>query len=155
MSFCFSTGGPRMPLMRGPPPQGMMAPPLPRPPPPPPMMMAPPMSGPPQSPMAPVGPPMRPMPLVGIFWIVISCLGVLFISRLPCTVKMVMSVSQMFFLIIGRLEAWTKWLQHHRGPCLKTLRRSVPVLYRRPPLFTQHLLHLRELTSRARNKHAW
>ncbi|XP_016394158.1 RNA-binding protein 42-like isoform X1 [Sinocyclocheilus rhinocerous] len=58
-------GGQRMPLMRGPPPQGMIAPPLPRPPPPPPMMMAPPMSGPPQPPMAPVGPPMGPMPLVG------------------------------------------------------------------------------------------
>ncbi|XP_016313860.1 RNA-binding protein 42 isoform X2 [Sinocyclocheilus anshuiensis] len=58
-------GGQRMPLMRGPPPQGMIAPPLPRPPPPPPMMMAPPMSGPPQPPMAPVGPPMGTMPLVG------------------------------------------------------------------------------------------
>uniref|UniRef100_A0A8C2GWG2 RNA-binding protein 42 n=1 Tax=Cyprinus carpio TaxID=7962 RepID=A0A8C2GWG2_CYPCA len=55
-------GGQRMPMMRGPPPQGMIAPPLPRPPPPPPMMMAPPMSGPPQPPMAPVGPPMGPMP---------------------------------------------------------------------------------------------
>lgn len=48
-------------MMRGPPPQGMMAPPLPRPPPPPPMMMAPPMAGPPQHPMAPIGPPMGPM----------------------------------------------------------------------------------------------
>ncbi|XP_051577661.1 RNA-binding protein 42 [Myxocyprinus asiaticus] len=57
--------GQRMPLMRGPPPQGMMAPPLPRPPPPPPMMMAPPMSRPPQPLMAPVGPPMGPMPPVG------------------------------------------------------------------------------------------
>ncbi|KAI4877303.1 hypothetical protein NFI96_024499, partial [Prochilodus magdalenae] len=54
-------GGQRMPMMRGPPPQGMMAPPMPRPPPPPPMMMAPPMSGPPQHPMGPVGPPMGPM----------------------------------------------------------------------------------------------
>ncbi|KAL7840274.1 hypothetical protein AOLI_G00255970 [Acnodon oligacanthus] len=54
-------GGQRMPMMRGPPPQGMMAPPLPRPPPPPPMMMAPPMAGPPQHPMGPVGPPMGPM----------------------------------------------------------------------------------------------
>ncbi|XP_062841505.1 RNA-binding protein 42 isoform X2 [Trichomycterus rosablanca] len=53
--------GPRVSLMRGPPPQGMMAPPLPRPPPPPPMMMAPPMPGPPQHPMAPVGPPIGPM----------------------------------------------------------------------------------------------
>lgn len=50
-----------MPMMRGPPPQGMLAPPLPRPPPPPPMMMAPPMAGPPQHPMAPIGPPMGPM----------------------------------------------------------------------------------------------
>ncbi|XP_059423096.1 RNA-binding protein 42-like isoform X2 [Carassius carassius] len=58
-------GGQRMPVMRGPPPQGMIAPPLPRPPPPPPMMMAPPMSGPHQPPMAPVGPPMGPMALVG------------------------------------------------------------------------------------------
>ncbi|XP_035607297.1 RNA-binding protein 42 isoform X1 [Oncorhynchus keta] len=48
-------GGPRMPMMRGPPPQGMMAPPLPHPPPPPPMMMAPPMQGPPQHPMDPMG----------------------------------------------------------------------------------------------------
>ncbi|XP_060756187.1 RNA-binding protein 42 isoform X1 [Neoarius graeffei] len=54
-------GGPRVPMMRGPPPQGMMAPPLPRPPPPPPMMMAPPMAGPPQHPMGPIGPPMGPM----------------------------------------------------------------------------------------------
>lgn len=58
--------GQRMPLMRGPPPQGMIAPPLPRPPPPPPMMMAPPMPGPPQPSMGPVGPPMGPMPPVGI-----------------------------------------------------------------------------------------
>lgn len=65
--FNVSPGGQRMPMMRGPPPQGMIAPPLPRPPPPPPMMMAPPMSGPPQPPMAPVGPPMGPMPPVGIF----------------------------------------------------------------------------------------
>ncbi|XP_065154840.1 RNA-binding protein 42 [Paramisgurnus dabryanus] len=57
--------GQRMPLMRGPPPQGMIAPPLPRPPPPPPMMMAPPMPGPPQPPMAPIGPPMGPMPPLG------------------------------------------------------------------------------------------
>ncbi|XP_039506739.1 LOW QUALITY PROTEIN: RNA-binding protein 42 [Pimephales promelas] len=57
--------GQRMPLMRGPPPQGMIAPPLPRPPPPPPMMMAPPMPGPPQPSMGPVGPPMGPMPPVG------------------------------------------------------------------------------------------
>ncbi|KAG7469012.1 hypothetical protein MATL_G00124320 [Megalops atlanticus] len=49
-------GGQRMPMMRGPPPQGMMAPPLPRPPPPPPMMMAPPMPGP---------PPLGGMPPVG------------------------------------------------------------------------------------------
>ncbi|KAG9335416.1 hypothetical protein JZ751_004738 [Albula glossodonta] len=57
-------GGQRMPMMRGPPPQGMMAPPLPRPPPPPPMMMAPPMPGPPQHHMGPVGPmaPMATMP---------------------------------------------------------------------------------------------
>lgn len=48
-------------MMRGPPPQGMMAPPLPRPPPPPPIMMAPPMAGPPQHPMGPIGPPMGPM----------------------------------------------------------------------------------------------
>ncbi|XP_026887462.1 RNA-binding protein 42 isoform X2 [Electrophorus electricus] len=57
-------GGQRMPVMRGPPPQGMMAPPMPRPPPPPPMMMAPPMSGPPQHPMGPIGPigpPLGPM----------------------------------------------------------------------------------------------
>ncbi|KAM9436158.1 RNA-binding protein 42 isoform 1-T1 [Clarias gariepinus] len=54
-------GGQRMPMMRGPPPQGMMAPPLPRPPPPPPMMMAPPMAGPPQHPMGPIGPPMGSM----------------------------------------------------------------------------------------------
>ncbi|XP_031432732.1 RNA-binding protein 42 isoform X2 [Clupea harengus] len=53
--------GHRMPMMRGPPPQGMMAPPLPRPPPPPPMMLAPPMSGPPQHSMGPIGPPMEPM----------------------------------------------------------------------------------------------
>ncbi|XP_077070903.1 RNA-binding protein 42 isoform X4 [Siphateles boraxobius] len=57
--------GQRMPLMRGPPPQGMIAPPLPRPPPPPPMMMAPPMPGPPQPSMGPVGPPMGPMPPAG------------------------------------------------------------------------------------------
>ncbi|XP_048008422.1 RNA-binding protein 42 isoform X2 [Megalobrama amblycephala] len=57
--------GQRMPVMRGPPPQGMIAPPLPRPPPPPPMMMAPPMPGPPQPQMGPVGPPMGPMPQVG------------------------------------------------------------------------------------------
>ncbi|XDV40802.1 hypothetical protein PO909_009806 [Leuciscus waleckii] len=57
--------GQRMPLMRGPPPQGMIAPPLPRPPPPPPMMMAPPMPGPPQPSMGPVGPPMGPMQPVG------------------------------------------------------------------------------------------
>ncbi|XP_056618704.1 RNA-binding protein 42 [Triplophysa dalaica] len=56
--------GQRMPVMRGPPPQGMIAPPLPRPPPPPPMMMAPPMSGPPQHHMAPIGPPIGPMPPV-------------------------------------------------------------------------------------------
>lgn len=55
------SGGQRMPMMRGPPPQGMMAPPLPRPPPPPPMMMAPPMAGPPQHPMGPIGPPMGSM----------------------------------------------------------------------------------------------
>ncbi|MCI4391326.1 hypothetical protein PGIGA_G00132850 [Pangasianodon gigas] len=54
-------GGQREPMMRGPPPHGMMAPPLPRPPPPPPMMMAPPMAGPPQHPMASIGPPMGPM----------------------------------------------------------------------------------------------
>ncbi|XP_052345871.1 RNA-binding protein 42-like isoform X2 [Oncorhynchus keta] len=48
--------GPRMPVMSGPPPQGMMAPPLPRPPPPPPMMMAPPMQGPPQHPQHPMDP---------------------------------------------------------------------------------------------------
>ncbi|XP_066534315.1 RNA-binding protein 42 isoform X2 [Hoplias malabaricus] len=54
-------GGQRMPVMRGPPPQGMMAPPMPRPPPPPPMMMAPPMSGPPQPPLGPIGPPMGHM----------------------------------------------------------------------------------------------
>ncbi|XP_030638091.1 RNA-binding protein 42 isoform X2 [Chanos chanos] len=54
-------GGQRMPMMRDHPPQGMIAPPLPRPPPPPPMMMAPPLSGPPQHPMAPIGPPMGPM----------------------------------------------------------------------------------------------
>lgn len=58
-------GGHRMPMMRGPPPHGMIAPPLPRPPPPPPSMMAPPVVGPPQPPMAPVGPPMGPMPPVG------------------------------------------------------------------------------------------
>ncbi|XP_051721050.1 RNA-binding protein 42 isoform X2 [Ctenopharyngodon idella] len=57
--------GQRMPVMRGPPPQGMIAPPLPRPPPPPPMMMAPPMPGPPQPQMGPIGPPMGPMPPVG------------------------------------------------------------------------------------------
>ncbi|KAA0702752.1 RNA-binding protein 42 [Triplophysa tibetana] len=56
--------GQRMPVMRGPPPQGMIAPPLPRPPPPPPMMMAPPMSGPPQHHMSPIGPPIGPMPPV-------------------------------------------------------------------------------------------
>lgn len=50
-----------MPVMRGPPPQGMMAPPLPRPPPPPPMMLAPPMAGPPQHSMGRMGPPMEPM----------------------------------------------------------------------------------------------
>lgn len=50
-----------MPMMRGPPPHGMMAPPLPRPPPPPPMMMAPPMAGPPQHLMASIGPPIGPM----------------------------------------------------------------------------------------------
>ncbi|XP_028837066.1 RNA-binding protein 42 isoform X2 [Denticeps clupeoides] len=54
-------GGQRVPLMRGPPPQGMMAPPLPRPPPPPPMMMAPPLTGPPQHHMGPIGPPVGPM----------------------------------------------------------------------------------------------
>ncbi|XP_076869226.1 RNA-binding protein 42 [Brachyhypopomus gauderio] len=57
-------GGQRIPIIRGPPPQGMMAPPMPRPPPPPPMMMAPPMSGPPQHPMGPIGPigpPLGPM----------------------------------------------------------------------------------------------
>ncbi|KAL2084475.1 hypothetical protein ACEWY4_019993 [Coilia grayii] len=53
--------GHRMPMMRGPPPQGMMAPPLPRPPPPPPMMLAPPMSGPPQHSLGPMGPPMEQM----------------------------------------------------------------------------------------------
>uniref|UniRef100_A0A8B9HSW0 RNA-binding protein 42 n=1 Tax=Astyanax mexicanus TaxID=7994 RepID=A0A8B9HSW0_ASTMX len=61
LMWCVLPGGQRMPMMRGPPPQGMMAPPLPRPPPPPPMMMAPPMSGPPQHPMGPIGPPMGPM----------------------------------------------------------------------------------------------
>ncbi|XP_046889147.1 RNA-binding protein 42 [Hypomesus transpacificus] len=59
--------GQRMPGMRGPPPQGMMAPPLPRPPPPPPMMMAPPMQGPPQHSMTPPiqGPPQHPFSQVG------------------------------------------------------------------------------------------
>ncbi|XP_066575296.1 RNA-binding protein 42 isoform X2 [Amia ocellicauda] len=61
------SGGHRMPMMRGPPPQGMMAPPLPRPPPPPPMMMGPPMPGPPQHHMGHMGPmgPMGAMPPVG------------------------------------------------------------------------------------------
>ncbi|XP_063055537.1 RNA-binding protein 42 [Engraulis encrasicolus] len=54
-------GGHRMAVMRGPPPQGMMAPPLPRPPPPPPMMLAPPMSGPPQHSLGPMVPQMEPM----------------------------------------------------------------------------------------------
>lgn len=61
ISVMHLSGGQRVPMMRGPPPQGMMAPPLPRPPPPPPMMMAPPMAGPPQHPMGPIGPPMGPM----------------------------------------------------------------------------------------------
>ncbi|XP_048859771.1 RNA-binding protein 42-like [Brienomyrus brachyistius] len=60
-------GSQKLPMMRGPPPQGMMAPPLPRPPPPPPMMMAPPMPGPPQHHMGPMGPMghMGTMPSVG------------------------------------------------------------------------------------------
>ncbi|XP_041081677.1 RNA-binding protein 42 [Polyodon spathula] len=49
-------GGHRMPMMRGPPPQSMVAPPMPRPPPPPPMMMRPPMPGPPQHHMGNMGP---------------------------------------------------------------------------------------------------
>ncbi|MBN3315407.1 RBM42 protein, partial [Atractosteus spatula] len=61
------TGAQRMPMMRGPHPQAMMAPPLPRPPPPPPMMMGPPMPGPHQHPMSHLGAmgPMGTMPPVG------------------------------------------------------------------------------------------
>ncbi|KAM6967926.1 RNA-binding protein 42 [Aplochiton taeniatus] len=56
--------GQRMPGMRGPPPQGMMAPPLPRPPPPPPMMIPPPLQGPPQHSMSPMQH-IRPAPQAG------------------------------------------------------------------------------------------
>ncbi len=86
-----------MPLMRGPPPQGMIAPPLPRPPPPPPMMMAPPMSGPPSAPHGSSWTAHETHAASGYFLSCNQLSGCFIHSRLPCTVKMVMSVSQLCF----------------------------------------------------------